>query len=249
MGSPGWLDRYRQGHCWQVWHELRQLGAGVRQNGELAIEAQQVCDEMARRARKNVEVLIERLTDQGYRFHSNDNEQEPMPAFVPAGGRALLMLDWLTETFDVVPMSLMSWVRIVGDVWLVGTHPAWPDAVSADPFVFEVEGSRYPDTSYADYFADELDAHRDMSNGNNDGGPFVLPLAPDRLHKANVSGGPPYGLVLPDGCAEGLFVAETTMPLVSYLNWVFRSGGFPGPTSSQVAWELKQRLAQDLLPL
>lgn len=45
--------------------------------------------------------------------------------------------------FRVVPMSLLSWVRIVGDVWLVGTHPEWPDSDLGDPLVVEVEGSRY----------------------------------------------------------------------------------------------------------
>jgi hypothetical protein len=33
-------------------------------------------------------------------------------------------------------------------------------------------------------------------------------MAPDRLHKENVSGGTPYGIVLPDACADGLFVAD-----------------------------------------
>jgi len=80
--------------------------------------------------------------------------------------------------------------------------------------------------------------------------PFVLPLAPDRLHKDNLSGGgPPYGIVLPDGCADGLFAGETTMPFVSYLNGVFRNGGFPWPAASDSRWRVKQALAKDLLPL
>jgi hypothetical protein len=60
----------------------------------------------------------------------------------------------------------------------------------------------------------------------------VLPLAPDMLHKENLSGGPPYGVILPDGSADGLFAGETTTPFVSYLNWVFRNGGFPWPAAS-----------------
>jgi hypothetical protein len=79
--------------------------------------------------------------------------------------------------------------------------------------------------------------------------PFVLPLAPDRLHKENVSGGAPYGIVLPDACADGLFVADTTMPFVSYLNWVFRNGGFPWPAGPENQWRVKRALAKDLLPL
>ncbi len=249
MSSADWLERYRHGQRWQVWHEMRQLGATVRQNEELALEAQQVCDEMARRAQQNVEMIIERLTADGYWFHTNDDEQTPVESLLPADEGALPVLDWLNETFDSVPMTLVSWLRIVGDVWLVGTHPDWPDAGSADPFVVEVAGSRYPGNSAAEGFADELDGYHDMSEGSVHADPFVLPVAPDRLHKDNISGGPPYGLVLPDGCVEGLFVAETTMPLVSYLNWVFQNGGFPGPTNSQGAWEAKRRLAEDLLPL
>jgi hypothetical protein len=47
----------------------------------------------------------------------------------------------------------------------------------------------------------------------------------------------------------GLFAAETTMPFVSYLNWVFRSGGFPWPTTPDNQSRVKQALARDLLPL
>jgi hypothetical protein len=49
-------------------------------------------------------------------------------------------------------MTLLSWVRLVGDVWLVGTHPQWAESASADPLVIEAEGSRYPGaTGYRRY--------------------------------------------------------------------------------------------------
>lgn len=48
-----------------VWHGLRQLGSAVREPGFYG-EAQLVCDGMARRARHNIEVIIERLTGPGY---------------------------------------------------------------------------------------------------------------------------------------------------------------------------------------
>jgi hypothetical protein len=75
--SPSWLERYRAGQREQVWHELRQLGNTVRDDAGLAREAELVCDEMARRARQNVEMIVSRLTDQGYRFHLNDDELTP----------------------------------------------------------------------------------------------------------------------------------------------------------------------------
>jgi hypothetical protein len=39
------------------------------------------------------------------------------------------------------------------------------------------------------------------------------------------------------------------MPFVSYLNWVFSSGGFPWPTLPDNQWLLKTALAKDLLSL
>jgi hypothetical protein len=231
-----------------VWHELRQLGATIRGSDALTVEAQAVCDEMAQRARQNVEMIIERLSAQGFRFHSNDYEQTAQVPHFPPGVAAPEHAAWLASHFGEVPLSLLSWVRIVGDVWLVGTHPDWPASASADPFVIEVEGSRYPDSPM---YVDEIERWRvwGSSGDRSDDQPFVLGLAPDRLHKDNVSGGPAYGMVLPDGCADGLFAGETTMPFVAYLNWVFRSGGFPWPTGSPSQWRVTRTLAKDLLPL
>src|SRR6266516_1310240 len=42
---------------------------------------------------------------------------------------------WLEERLGSVPLTLLSWVRLVGDVWLVGTHPQWATSASADPLV------------------------------------------------------------------------------------------------------------------
>jgi hypothetical protein len=77
----------------------------------------------------------------------------------------------------------------------------------------------------------------------------VLPLAPDKFHKQNVSGGGPYGVVLPDACVDGLFSWETTMPFVSYLNWAFSEGGFPLPSGDRNQWRVRHRLVKDMLRL
>jgi hypothetical protein len=248
MSPANWLDRYRAGQCDHVWHELRQLGAAVREPGFFD-QAQLVCDEMARRARRNVEVIIGRLSAAGYRFHSNDHAQAPVSPHVPPAAGAEAHADWLQERFGPVPMTLLSWVRLVGDVWLVGTHPQWAASATADPLVIEAEGSRYAGQPIRGYFEDEHEQWRERAAHDPAAGLFMLPLAPDMLIKQNVSGGPPYGVILPDGSADGLFVGETTMPFVSYLNQVFRNGGFPGRTAPDNHWQLKQALARDLLPL
>jgi hypothetical protein len=246
--SVNWLARYRAGQRDQVWHELRQLGAAVREPG-LAEQAQLVCDEMAWRARRNVEVIIRRLSDAGYRFHANDDAQAPVtPHFPPAAG-AQAHAGWLQERLGPAPMALLSWVRIVGDVWLVGTHPQWAQSASADPLVIEARGSRHPSDPIRGYFENSHQQWRDEAAHHQAARLFVLPLSPDRVFKANVSGGAPYGVILPDATAEGLFAAETTMPFVSYLNWVFCRGGFPWPTAPDNHWPLRRALASDLLPL
>ncbi|WP_326952278.1 hypothetical protein [Amycolatopsis sp. NBC_01286] len=250
VSSPGWLSRYQSGQREQVWHELRQLGSRVREP-ELAQEAQLVCDEMARRARHNIEIIVARLSDDGYRFHTNDEAQAPVPAHIPPTPAADAYADWLQQWFGTVPMTLLSWVRIVGDVWLVGTHPQWLTSAAADPLVIEVEGSRYPgDSSMREYVDEEWIAWLERRTDDPDtAGLFELPLAPDRLHKDNTSGGSPYGIVLPDSCVDGMFVWETPMPFVSYLNWVFSNGGFPWPSAAEAQWDVRSRLVRDLLPL
>ena len=58
--------------------------------------------------------------------------------------------------------------------------------------------------------------------------PFNLDLAPDYLHKANISGGTPYGIELPFFGADPIFVIEAHgLPFVDYLRLCFGWAGFP----------------------
>ncbi|MDT0529138.1 hypothetical protein RM555_09050 [Micromonospora sp. DSM 115977] len=235
-----WVNRYVAGERERVWHEMRQLGSRVREPA-FAPEAQAVCDEMARRARSNIETLVARLREQGYRFHENDDDQTPMDAYTPPGPKAEEHLYWLEQRLGPLPMVLSSWIRIVGDVWLVGTHPQWPSSAAADPLVLELAGSRYPDSDIREYFAEEIEAWQEDQDE-----PFLLPVAPDHFHKDNVSGGGPYGILLPDASADAHFVGEAGMPLVAYLNWAFQHGGFPRPTGDQAQWQVIHQLRKGL---
>jgi hypothetical protein len=243
-----WLERYRAGDRDGVWHELRQLGARVR-DPEVIEDASAVCDEMARRARQNIETLIDRLSAQGYRFHANDDAQPAVAPLLDPTPDAPALAQWLGQQCGALPLTVDSWVRIVGDVWLVGTHPQWPESAEADPLVIEVEGARFPDSPIRSYYTDEWTAWQGADANETERSGFVLPVAPDRLHKANISGGAPYGFRLPDQCADALFVAEVATPFVAYLNHVFANGGFPGRTLGDAQRRLKSELAEDLLLL
>ncbi len=55
-----------------------------------------------------------------------------------------------------------------------------------------------------------------------------LILAPDADHKANTSGGDPYGMQVPNPAADGVFLDGNNLHFVEYLRKAFRCGGFPG---------------------
>jgi hypothetical protein len=58
---------------------------------------------------------------------------------------------------------------------------------------------------------------------------LALTLAPDDLHKANISGGDPYEMAIPDLRADGELLNERhQLFFVEYLRLCFRFGGFPG---------------------
>ncbi|MCL1919176.1 MAG: hypothetical protein FWG14_12945 [Peptococcaceae bacterium] len=250
--SSDWLERYRSGQQSQVWSELRQLGKWVREP-EYLPAAQAVCDEMASRARHNIEILVDRLTAQGYQFHSNDDEKTPIKPFYPAVSTDAGMVDWLEQQVGPIPLTLASWIRFVGDVWFVGTHPDWLEAVDADPLVIQVAGSHYPKEEIRESFYEDYDNWKEYSEEDPEhAGMFVLPVSPDCLHKANTSGGEPYGFELPDSCADGMFRTipysdnqrmRITETFVEYLNKVFSRGGFWHIENQQ----LQNQLAKDLL--
>lgn len=244
ISKPHWLARYSAGERDVVWHELRQLGARVREPS-FANEAQAVCDEMARRSRHNVEVLVERLLEQGYRFHDNDGASTPVQPLTAPSGDSERFLAWLEQTFGPVPMVVSSWVRIVGDVWLVGTHPEWETSAAADPLVVEITGSRCPGHDVRQYLSEEFEQWRSEPQGR----PFELPVAPDHLHKNNVSGGAPYGFIVPDSCADAHIVTDAAMPFVSYLKCVFDAGGFPRSSGDDRQWRVTRALASGLQPV
>ena len=54
-------------------------------------------------------------------------------------------------------------------------------------------------------------------------------FAPDDLHKADISGGPPYAVRAPDASVDGLVVWEVHQTtFVNYLRTVMRTAGMGG---------------------
>ena len=74
-------------------------------------------------------------------------------------------------------------------------------------------------------------------------GPFTLDLAPDALNKADIGGGSPYSVFLPEHHADPLFFGDDfSQRFTDYLRHSFRWGGFPGLSNSDLPFAAKDRM-------
>jgi hypothetical protein len=223
---------------------MTSLGADLRSDDDSLAAATQVARETMRRARRNVERLIEVLPSAGYEFEGEALVRPPTDASV--------QLDALEREIGLLPLALRIWFEEVGQVNLNGRHHAWSFDYP-DPLVVEapVEYIR------SEYEAWAFDRGTEWDRGTT----FEVPLAPDYLHKADVSGAMPYSVRVPNAGADGLLLWEPHQTtFVNYLRIAFRMGGMPGwqrepalledwalPTDAPPQWVLD--LGNELLPL
>ncbi|MFD6445087.1 hypothetical protein ACFWEJ_08290 [Promicromonospora sp. NPDC060204] len=241
-----YFARYQAGEHDDVWRDLRALGLTAFDEPHRE-DAQAVAREMATRARRNVETIVDRLQADGFVAAQNDDAMTPRPAHLPPSDGAADLADWLEETFAPFPMTVSAWIRQVGDVWLVGEYPRWPESVLADPLVVEFEHVAYGGGA-REYFETELTGFGPDADPSDD---YQLDFAPDALHKANISGDGPYGIQLPGVGVDGL--VGPTLWFVDDLNNAFAAGGFPEALYPEGYVDppegLREGLARDLLRL
>lgn len=251
VAMTSYLARYERGEREQVWRELRALSVRAL-CGLYWEDADGVARAMAVRARHNVELLMERLDAAGFVFRDNSDEGLERPGRVPPTARASEFVDVLGRLMGPVPLTVAAWIREVGDVWLVGDHPLWPESELADPLVVEFEHSAYVDSDVIEYYKNELAEQRGVDGEVVDGGAPQVIFAPDDYHKANISGGAPYGVEIVGPAVDGL-CKPVEMYFVDYLNEAFAAGGFPGALVSEGYVEppvgLREELAEGMLRL
>jgi hypothetical protein len=234
---------YLGGRHEEIWMALLALGDHVRRDS-LYADALAVVDETMQRVRHNIEILIDRLNRLHYpfgRYPDGTPLEDYLGPFIPPAPRIRDDIALIEARIGPLPLALRRFWEIVGEVNLIGTHPAWPKYI--DPLV--VYSPSYVLEAYAEW--QELCEEE----GHDAGGPFAVLLAPDYLLKDHISGGGPYRMLVPNPSVDGILIGEyhqTT--LVNYLRLCFRAGGFPGilRTTGPVA-EIFQGLAKDLLPI
>ncbi len=208
-GRLPFFDRYMAGD-YQVWEELIVLDRSVRSD-PYAADALAVAYEIMSRVDANVRTITARLAALGY-----ESAEEKL-RYLPGPG-TFKQIARLEKLAGALPLSLRAFYDVIGSVDLIGEHPsiAPPDeSITPDPLVVNsVEDA-------LEQFDDEgPDPDREQ---------FLIVIAPDALHKANISGGEPYEIALPDLRADGPLLWERhELYFVEYLRLAFRFGGFPG---------------------
>lgn len=132
-----------------------------------------------------------------------------------------------------LPISLTAFWELVGSVDWVGMHPSWPTGL--DPLVVDP-----PEACLS-----ELDDRPQILETY---GHLEVFLAPDDLHKDNVSGGAPYSVRLPDPAMDFAFNFERhNLLFVPYLRLaILQYGGFPGLEGRDAALPVLASLTQGL---
>jgi len=211
---PDLMDRYLNGEHIEVWNELRSHNPKAAEQEAAWL----VATETMRRVARNADRLAARLDANGWKSLGGALR-------TPTAETDKLLIQRIeTATGAPLPISLHAfWLNVGGIdfVWDYNSTVAAPDLIASlemddmDPMcVYSPASIDFEITEWEE--SDEFRA------------PFRVPLAPDYLHKINVSGGDPYGVDLPFYGFDPIFREDRhALPFVDYLRLCFRFAGFP----------------------
>jgi hypothetical protein len=207
-------ERYAAGDHAAVWSELVARGAAVRSD-PFAADALAVAYETMSRVEKNLRIVVSRLVEIGFEFTTPDGARRQVKdVHIASDSRTAKRLQRFEKSVGPLPLSLRAFYEVVGSVDLIGRHPSLSPST----------GTVAPDPLVVIGIEEALSSIEDDDEGEG-----ALILAPDDLHKSNVSGGDPYAIGVPDPAADARLLNERHgLLFVDYLRLCFRFGGFPG---------------------
>ena len=224
-----WLERYEAGQHSAVWTEMLHQGDRINDSSELLTEAMAVVEETLARSVRNIERLIDGLPDLGYVFEPGEGlEVRAAPTATDAA-----CLDSIESLVGPLPMALRAWLLNVGEVNLMGRHASWtPNGTHSenDPLVVQCPPA---------FIFLEMEDWELERGTIHDRGPFRVSVSPDVLHKAQISGGPPYEMLVPNDSVDGLLLGQRSQTtFINHVRQCFAGGGFAawrdGPPSELV---------------
>ncbi|MGQ0841474.1 hypothetical protein [Actinokineospora sp.] len=211
--------RYLRGEHEAVWDDLRALGPIP---GHLAEDAGAVADETMIRVAQHVARIAAALPELGW-----VSADRLVAAHQPPTDADDTLVDLLVDKIGALPAALEACLRRVGEVWFAGDCPALYLTYHQQPAPRSMPpGPEFPDPlclGNAYYLGYEWEQCADPAH-------FAFALAPDELHKANISGAT-HDIDLPDAVADPVLHGVAGRPgvtLVGYLRESVAWGGFPG---------------------
>jgi hypothetical protein len=218
------LARYEKGEFQSVWRDIRSH-AGI--DGDFRAEVLEVACATMRRAARNADLLAARLSYNGWRaLPVLDDRLRTAPS--PDDEAIFQRIE--DTTSGPVPPSVLAFWRIAGGINFVWDYNCELPALDfgtglhldkMDPLCIDPPAAVLHNLETWEEQKNEPDP--DLIE------PFSLDLAPDHLHKANISGGLPYGVELPFRGADPVLDGERAgLPFTDYLRMSFRWAGFPG---------------------
>lgn len=186
------------------------------------------------RVGKQIEKIARRLPALGYQF------QRPSAVFPGPEPETEDAIARIERAIGALPMALKTFWRLVGSVDFTARHETWR------PVEYPWAGCECPDplVVYPPSAANlELDEFlRNCEERMRCNLPYVVPIAPDDLHKDNVSGGMWYNLSVPAVADDPPLNDERHQTtFVGYLELAVRWGGFPGlDCCPEHCWPLRE---------
>lgn len=235
-----WVARYRSGQYEVVWNEVVRLGPRAT-DPAVAAAVNDLAHETMRRALRNVEALKSLLPSVGWRFQfpmsgpPSDYCVHARPA--PDVQEKIAALEALCGP---LPASLKAWWQVVGTVCFMREPPDEYEEPLPDPLVVAPIES-----VIAEFHEWASDAERRRLEPR-----FRAPIAPDELHKDDISGGAPYEIELPSPAADVVLLNEWhNSTFVAYLREAFRWAAVPGWSRAPQTAARVDVIRRDLIPI
>jgi hypothetical protein len=163
---------------------------------------------------KSIRALAKRLAKHGFEF------ERPAEVFPGPERRAAATIKRIEREAGRIPLALkLFWLK-VGSVNFCGSHPEWQGCDYPDPLVV------YPPSAAIEELDEFLSDKEERLRSNL---PYLVPIAPDYYHKADVSGGMWHNVSVPAVADDPPLNDEwhqTTF--VRYLELAMQWAGFPG---------------------
>jgi hypothetical protein len=158
--------------------------------------------------------LVCRLKQLDYQF------TDPSAVLPGVESKTDAAIERIEREVGTLPQSLKLFWKKVGSVNLNGEHPHWSGCDYPDPLIV------YPPSIAIEELDQFLGDQEERLRCNF---PYLVPIAPDALHKANVSGGMWYNLPVPAVEDDPILCDEPhALSFTTYLEFALLWGGFAG---------------------